>query len=253
MASICTLTQYEQMEEVAVQVTADKNELRRVLASKQVSVSRSRSFRTDLPALDELAPNGIFQGGAVHELLWPRQSTYPTSFALLLARAAQKDGGANAWSDPERELHLPALSAAGINLKHLILLRCMNRADQLWALAECLRCPGVNATVSSIQHLNQIEARRLQLAAERGGGVGVFIRPYTPGVSVCYAAATRWLIQTAPGSDQVQRWKVELLHGHGGQIGKVLLLEVNRETRALCASAPLADRPAAPAAARAAG
>ena len=94
-------------------------------------------FRTGLDMLDEAAPNGTFQSGAVHELLWPRQSTPPQSLALLLARAAQEAGGAIAWHDPERELYLPALSAAGINLRHLILLRCAKRADQLWALAEC--------------------------------------------------------------------------------------------------------------------
>ena len=234
-----------------MRITTDKDELRRALAEKQVSHVRCRSFRTGLEALDEIAPNGAFQGGAVHELLWPRQSTYPKSLALLLAKAAQKSGGAIAWSDPERELHLPALSAAGINLRNLVLLRCANRADQLWALAECLRCRGVGATVAFVQRLSQIEARRLQLAAERGGGVGLFMRPYAPGISNYYAAATRWLIQPIPGSDQVQRWSVELLHGHGGQVGKVLLLEVDRETRALRVSAPLADRPAAPATARA--
>src|SRR5580700_7676978 len=100
-----------------VQITTDKDELRRALARKQVLHTRCRSFRTDLKALDEIAPNGAFQGGAVHELLWPRQFTHPKSLALLLARAAQKNGGAIAWSDPERELHLPALSAAGINLR----------------------------------------------------------------------------------------------------------------------------------------
>jgi protein ImuA len=236
-----------------VKITTDLEDLRRALVAQSTAPVRGRNFHTRLNAFDAIAPNGAFQGGAVHELLWPGRHTFPTSIALLLAQAAQSNGGAIAWSDPERELHLPAVAAAGISLRHLILLRCTNRADQLWALAECLRCRGISATVASIEHLNQIEARRLQLAAERGGGVGIFIRPQTPGVSGCYAAATRWLIQTAPGSDQVQRWSVELLHGHGGQIGKVLLLEVNRETRALCASTPLANRPTAPAAARAAG
>jgi protein ImuA len=231
----------------------DKDELRRTLAKTQTAPIRSNNFCTGLAELDQIAPVGAFQGGAVHELLVPRQAVWPTTIALLLAAAAKKTGGVVAWSDPQRELHLPALSAAGINLRNLILLRSAHRADQLWALAECLRCRGVCATVAFVERLNQIEARRLRLAAERGGGVGIFIRLHTPGVSGCYAAATRWLIQPAPGSDQVQRWKVELLHGHGGQIGKVLLLEVNRETRAVCASSPLADRPAAPAAARAAG
>jgi hypothetical protein len=175
------------------------------------------------------------------------------SLALLLATAAQAHGSAIAWSDPGRELHLPALSAAGINLKHLILLRCAHRADQLWALAQCLQCTGVSATVGFIERLNQIEARRLQLAAERGRGIGIFMRPFDSRISRCYAAATRWLIEPAPGDDQTQRWNIQLLHGHGGQVGKVLLLEVNRETRALCISAPLADRSIAPTPARIAG
>jgi protein ImuA len=230
---------------------AAKDDLRRALAAKQTSPVCHRGFTTGSNVLDDIAPNGEFQGGAVHELLWPRPSTFPTSLALLLAKAAQKNGGAIAWSDPKRELYLPAFSAAGIDLQHLILLRCTNRADQLWALAECLRCRGVSATVAYIPRLNQIEARRLQLAAERGGGVGIVMRSYTPGRSAPYAAATRWLIQPAPGDEAVQRWSVELLHGHGGQIGKVFLLEVDRETHAMRASATLADRPAAPASDRA--
>ncbi|MGD0541707.1 MAG: hypothetical protein ABSB33_09340 [Tepidisphaeraceae bacterium] len=201
--------------------------------------------------LNDLAPGGAFQYGAVHELLWQGRSALPRSFALLLAKAAQTEGGVIVWSDPRRELNPPALSAAGIDLRRLLLLRCANRSEEIWTLAECLRCRGVSATVAAVQCLSRIEARRLQLAAERGGGVGLFMRPYTPGISSYYAAATRWLIQPAPGSDQVQRWNVQLLHGHGGQIGKVLLLEVDRETRALHASAAMADRSAAPAPARA--
>jgi protein ImuA len=234
-----------------VEITSRKDELSRALAAKQIAHARCRSFRTDLNALNEIAPGGLFQGGAVHELLWPRRFTFPKSFALLLAKAAQNIGSAIAWHDPERELYLPALSAAGINLRHLILLRCANRADQLWAMAECLRCRGIGATVASIERLSQVEARRLQLAAERGGGVGIFMRPYISGKSSAYAAATRWLIKPALGDEDVQRWSVELIHGHGGQIGKVLLVEVDRETRAVRTSSPLADRPAMPATTRA--
>ncbi len=236
-----------------MRTTADKDELRRALAAKRVAPIQARSFRTHLDAFDAIAPNGVFQGGAVHELLWPHRLTFPTSIALLLAKASQTNGGAIAWSDSDSELFLPAVAAAGISLRHLVLLRGTGRADRLWAIAECLRCPGVSATVAFIEHLNQIEARRLQLAAERGGGVGLFMRPYTPSKSAAYAAATRWLIQPVPGDKDVQRWSVELLHGHGGQVGKVLQMEVNRESHTLRASVPLAHRPAAPASARATG
>jgi protein ImuA len=237
-----------------VKNTTDKNALRRALAGMRGMPGGEShdGFGSGIAGWDRLAPGGAFARGAVHELLWPGGEIEgePMSLAMLLA-AAGKAGGAIAWSDPEGELYLPALAAGGIDLRNLVLLRCHKRGDQLWALAECLRCRGVSATVARVETLSQLEARRLQLAAECGGGVGVFMRPYLNGISTYYAAATRWLIQRAPGSRQVQRWSVQLLHGHGGQIGKVLLLEVDRETRALRVSAPLADRPALPASARA--
>jgi len=240
-----------------VNAVAGKDELLRALAARQAKAVERREggLRTGLAALDDLAPGGAFGGGAVHELLWRRPSPCPGTFALLLAQAAQKGGGggggAIVWSDPDRELHLPPLAAAGIDLRRLLLLRCRDRAGQLWALAECMRCRGVCATVARVDRLTQVEARRLQLAAERGGGIGLLMRSWAPGAGAPYAAATRWLVGPAAGDEGVQRWRVELLHGHGGRTGQVRILEVDRETRALRALAPLADRPAAPAPARA--
>ena len=233
-----------------------KEQLLRALAAKGVIASAkspAKQLHTALPALDQLAPGGVFQSGAVHEILWRKSSPCPTTFALLLAQAAQKTGGAVAWNDPDRELYLPALSAAGIDLRRLLLLRCKGRTEQLWALAECMACRGIGATVANVVKLSQVEARRLQLAADRGGGVGILMRPWSPGVTAPYAAATRWLIEPAPGDEGSQRWQIQLLHGHGGRTGKVLLLEVNRETRALRASEVLADRPAASSPSRATG
>jgi len=42
-----------------------------------------------------------------------------------------------------------------------------------------------------------------------------------------------------------QGWIVELLHGHGGRLGSGVLLEVDRETGDVRASAQLANRPVA--------
>jgi protein ImuA len=170
--------------------------------------------------------------------------------ALILARAAQAaTGGVIVWSDPRRQLHPPAVSAAGIDLRRMILLRPRNAAQEISALTECLRCKGVSATVANLNRLSDIEARRLQLAAENGGGVGIFLRPsLRPGSTSSsgnYAAATRWLVRPALERDDRQSWIVELLHGHGGRLGSSVLLEVDRETGDVRASAPLADRPAA--------
>jgi hypothetical protein len=81
----------------------------------------------------------------------------------------------------------------------------------------------------------------LQLAVERGGGVGVLIRPYT-GASRHHAAATRWLVEPARGERTIQRWKIQLIHGHGGLLNRGVYLEYSRETHRVRATEELADR-----------
>jgi len=225
---------------------------------------RCNLFRTGLDAMDELAPYGALRCGAIHELLFDcggkafrcgdkASVSPPRSLALILARAAQAaKGGVIVWSDPRRQLHPTAVSAAGVDLRRMILLRPRNAAQEISALTECLRCKGVSATITHLDRLSDIEARRLQLAAENGGGVGIFLRPRSTGSSGNYAAATRWLVRPAAEEGDSQCWIVELLHGHGGRLGSSVLLEVDRETGdwrasppSVRASAPLADRPAA--------
>jgi protein ImuA len=110
-------------------------------------------------------------------------------------------------------------------------------------MAECLRCRAIRVTIGALNRLTQVQARRLQLAAERGGGVGILLRPYSA-ASTTYAASTRWLVRPAPGDEDVQRWKIQLIHGQGGLVGRSILLEANREANLVRASEIVADRPA---------
>lgn len=251
------------------------------LAERQAvaRVDEKSVLRTGVAALDELAPGGAFRRGAVHEFLAPAGGQPGISVALRLVTAAlRRDPGGTtmvAWSDPAGELYGPALAFAGVDLNRLLVLRPQSPADELWAVAECLRCPGICATVAMVPTaLSYVQARRLQLAAEHGGGIGVLLRSLpTPKKNVTtrtsssnttethtadspapfphqqYAAATRWLVETVPndtGRRGVRRWRVGLLHGHGGQVGRSILLEVDRGSRVMRASSPLADRPALP-------
>ena len=208
-----------------------------------------RTFTTGLAALDGVAPGGSFARGAVHEALSDaRHGPPPRSFALLLARSVLQsdpddEGGIVVWSDPSGDLYPPAVAAGGVPLDRLLLLRPPSARDEVWAVAECLRCPAVVAVVAAVPRLTRVEARRLQLAAERGGGVGLLLRPW--GTSDVYAAATRWLVAPAPGDADAQRWQVQLVHGHGGRVGQHVILEVSRETNAVRAVEQLADRTAA--------
>jgi protein ImuA len=231
-----------------MEIMAAKRAELRALLDRQIRIRTCDSFRTHLPALDELTPSDGLRCGAIHELLYDSTSPLPKSAALVFARAAQRaTKGVIIWSDPRRELNPTAIAGAGIDLRRLILLRPKNSAEEISALAECLRCRGVSATIGSLNRLSDIEARRLQLAAESGGGVGIFLRPMRQGaVASHYAAATRWLVRPVVdhAEGEAQCWAIELLHGHGGRLKQTVLLEVDRETGDVRASAPLADRPA---------
>src|SRR5438067_2145540 len=49
--------------------------------------------------------------------------------------------------------------------------------------------------------------------------------------SIHHAAATRWLVEPARGERTVQRWKIQLIHGHGGRLHQPVYLEYSRDWR----------------------
>ncbi len=254
------------MAEVMQFITSHRGRLQH-LGLSQLKAGQGNAFATRLPELDQLAPLGGFARGAVHELLCESSHHQAFSVALLLAQAASTSDDPLStnpttlklpaptpnlqitspivWCDPTHQLYPPALAAAGVPLNRLFILQPKTPADLIWAIAESLRCKGVGATVAAVSHLSRIQARRLQLAAESGGGAGILLRPLGP-ASTNYAAATRWLVTPARGTKTVQRWNVQLIHGHGGQLNKTILLEMSRETNHVRAVAPLVDRSASP-------
>jgi len=221
----------------------------RILTSAlaEENISGPKVFTTGLAVRDELAPGRGFVRGAVHEILSQSPRQVPRFFATLLARSAA-GAGAIVWSDPRRELYPPAVAAMGIPLQKLYLLRPQSVADQAWAIAECMRCRGVAATIAQVRQMSRVEARRFQLAAEKGGGIGILLRRFDKSAFI-YAAATRWLVSPARGERAVQRWKIQLIHGHGGRVGQAVILEHHRENSDIQAhllreAAELADRSA---------
>ncbi len=187
-------------------------------------------------------------GGAVHELLFDGKTgdPPPAYMALrILKRIITTADRAvtGVWCDPQKTLYPPAL-AADIPLGRLFLVY-PKPADATWAAAECLRCPGVGVVIASLPtRLSRVEARRLQLAAERGGGIGLMLRPTGRGDDI-YSAATRWLVSPTPGERGVQRWSVQLIHGHGRRSGQSFVLENRRAADSDFGPAPLPVRPPA--------
>ncbi len=87
---------------------------------------------------------------------------------------------------------------------------------KLWAIETALKSQGVCAVIASCETLRFSLSRRMALAAEDGGSVGLFIRPLkdknTPS-----AALSRWQIKSVPSPTEHPRWEIELLKCKGKQ------------------------------------
>lgn len=166
-------------------------------------------------ALDRLLPDSGLRRGALAEYLG-----HGASLAFAAARAACHDGPLIVV-DRERQLYPPAW---GIDLSQTVLLRPGNQADELWALDQSLRCPGVGAVVVQCAQLDSRDFRRLQLAAECGGTVGLLVRPVQHRGQPSWADV-QWLVEPQPSPDRF-RLRVELTRCRGGGAGRSVILEL---------------------------
>lgn len=174
------------------------------------------------PGLDELLPGGGWPRAAVTELRMLRPGVGELSLLLpALARLSSQDQ----WVALVNPPHLPgaaALAAGRVNLSRLLVLRCQDGNDTLWAMEQSLGSGACAAVLGWPSFLNERALRRLQLAAERGRAFGVCLcTGQAPGSSL---AALRLQLRPAGGRLEVTVLKVR---GHG--TGRVLSLEVHPE------------------------
>ena len=98
------------------------------------------------------------------------------TLAFLIAAYQMHDEGTLIVIDPAHSFYPPAAANLGIDLERTVVVRPSNTKDTLWALEQTLRCVGVAVAVCHLEHLDDRSFRRLQLATETGGGIGLFLR-----------------------------------------------------------------------------
>lgn len=148
----------------------------RQLESSRVRLAPEISGALMTTGLYRLLPNiSSFRGGLV-EWLSDMKGAGSLSLAVL---ASQPAVGDEYWIfvDGRSQLHLPGLAALSLNLQRLILVRPQRSADALWIVEQALRTRGIGAVVCEFDRLSAASFRRLQLAAETGGTVGILLRP----------------------------------------------------------------------------
>jgi protein ImuA len=170
------------------------------------------------PAIDAGLPWGGLPRAALHEILAAEPGAAAGFAALVLARA----GGTVLWIAPEPDAWPPGLTRFGLSPAQLVLVRAARAQDALWAMEETLRCPAVGAALLMTGALDLTAARRLQLAAEAGGVLGLLLRPDEDNAAPT-AALTRWRIgatpsdSTSPHALGDSAWNLDLLRCRGGR------------------------------------
>lgn len=172
------------------------------------------------PAIDQSLPGGGLARAAIHEVLAADPGAAACFCALLLARSR----GTVLWIAPEPDARPPGLARFGLLPAELVLVQARRPADALWAMEESLRCPGIAGAVLTLDALDMAAARRLQLAAEAGGALGLLLRPDTEAAApTATTALTRWRVGALPGTGgsardlDDPRWRLELLRARGGR------------------------------------
>ncbi len=96
-------------------------------------------------------------------------------------------------------------------------------ARRVWAIELALRCArrvaGVAAVVADGRGLDSRATRRLQLAAEAGGGLALLARPWRER-SVRSAAGTRWCVRPHPTDSSRPCWALTLLRARANALAR---------------------------------
>lgn len=105
---------------------------------------------------------------------------------------------------------------AWLRVEDLILVEAVSRAELLWAADQALRASGGFCVILDMPDtLSLKESRRLQLAAEQGGGIGLLL---LRGPASTSAAQTRWDCQ--PRCTEQPSWDWTCLKGKNGEAGR---------------------------------
>ncbi|MBX3420106.1 MAG: hypothetical protein KF752_00980 [Pirellulaceae bacterium] len=200
-------------------------------------LSKASAISTGCPAMDNCLPTGGYAPGSMIEYLRSAPGCGASYLALMAAASALRAGSEKhlVIVDTYHQLYPPAVSSQQIDLQQVIWVRPQSMADAIWATDQALRNPAVAAVVADLETLDARQARRLQLAAQRGGGLGLLLRGLSARRLPSWAEV-QWIVRSllppsvqtntaALASPPLRRLEVVLARLRGGTAGARLLLE----------------------------
>ena len=195
-------------------------QVRRLCARNIRSLPRCHSGIATL----DTALEGGFARGAIHELLAAGGSAAVRSIALFVAAHAADGQRSIVYLDTTHDLYPPGVAQLGVPLERLMVIRPSHSADALWVCEQSLRCSSVAAAILPLRSLDARISRRLQLAAETGGNLGLLLRSDASGGPTF--AASRLRFEPLPGVGEGRRLLVSVLKLREGRLPQPFELEL---------------------------
>ncbi len=123
------------------------------------------------------------------------------------------------WIAPPYEPYAPALAQQGIDLDRLLIVRPTTATEALWAAEQALGSGVCAAVLLWLKGSDDRWLRRLKLAAEAGGALGVLFRPERHRFESSPASLRLLMTQGRPAA------YLELIKVQGGHPGPVAVSE----------------------------
>src|SRR5690606_28412459 len=127
-----------------------------------------------------------------------------------------------------------AAVGAGLEARQLIVVRPAGAVDYAWTLDQAMRCPALSAVLAWPHKLSPTAFRRLQLAAEDSGVLGLLVRPAAAQNTPSWADV-RVLVHPLSQQDPAagRRLKLELVRCRGAAHHQSIVLESDHATGTL--------------------
>ena len=179
--------------------------------------------------IDRHLPGGGLALGALHEVAGGGNgATDGAATALFAAGIAARIRGRALWCVIRQDLFAPALAQAGLVPDRVIYVEVGDEKAVLACFEEGLRHGGLAAVVAEVALLSMTASRRLQLAAEGSGAIGIAIRRWRRQTEAAdfgqpTAAVTRWRVSALPSTPLPvpgvgrARWQLELIRCRAGE------------------------------------
>lgn len=189
-------------------------------ASQPPSPSRP-AWSTGRSALDARLPGGGWPTASLVEVLLeaPGLGEVQLFLPALVQSQQRLDGEVPwlVWIAPPHEPFAPALAQHGVDLRRLLVVRPGTAMEALWAAEQALGSGVCAAVLVWLKGTDDRWLRRLKLAAEAGGALGVLFRPERHRFESS-PAALRLLLSRGEGAPHLELIKVQ-----GGRPGPVMM------------------------------